>query len=158
MPVQKHLWRRRPDPLRRPRHARRIPQHYILLKTRYVIHLVPATPSIRSSTPNIASAHRRQDRLPTMFGPGPFCQSCRSNQNLVLNLLSNYLPAQDVRRALPQPPNMYSVLNCACTVSRIRSMNNVSGICPNTRLLFTNDTRLVRRVSYVFVSTPLNLL
>ncbi|KAF9479720.1 hypothetical protein BDN70DRAFT_858067 [Pholiota conissans] len=33
-----------------------------------------------------------KDRLPTMYGPGPFCHSCQTNQMLLMNLLSNYLP------------------------------------------------------------------
>ncbi|KAF8203181.1 Ima1 N-terminal domain-containing protein [Pholiota molesta] len=33
-----------------------------------------------------------KDRLPTMYGPGPFCHSCQTNQMLLINLLSNYLP------------------------------------------------------------------
>ncbi|KAF9270052.1 hypothetical protein L218DRAFT_952251 [Marasmius fiardii PR-910] len=31
--------------------------------------------------------------LPTMFGKGPFCHTCQTNQMLIVNLLSNYLPA-----------------------------------------------------------------
>ncbi|KAF8973558.1 Ima1 N-terminal domain-containing protein [Flammula alnicola] len=33
-----------------------------------------------------------KDRLPTVYGPGPFCHSCQTNQMLIINLLSNYLP------------------------------------------------------------------
>ncbi|RDB29665.1 Integral inner nuclear membrane protein ima1 [Hypsizygus marmoreus] len=34
-----------------------------------------------------------QDQLPTMYGKGPFCHTCQSNQLLLINLLSNYLPS-----------------------------------------------------------------
>ncbi|KAF9566160.1 hypothetical protein CPC08DRAFT_130459 [Agrocybe pediades] len=34
----------------------------------------------------------RKDRIPTMYGPGPFCHTCQTNQMLIINLLSNYLP------------------------------------------------------------------
>ncbi|PPQ64508.1 hypothetical protein CVT26_002047 [Gymnopilus dilepis] len=37
-------------------------------------------------------ASPRKDVLPTMYGPGPFCHSCQTNQMLIINLLSNYLP------------------------------------------------------------------
>lgn len=33
-----------------------------------------------------------KDRLPTSYGPGPFCHNCQTNQMLLVNLLSNYLP------------------------------------------------------------------
>ncbi|KAG5647584.1 hypothetical protein DXG03_008937 [Asterophora parasitica] len=33
-----------------------------------------------------------EDQLPTPYGKGPFCHTCQSNQLLILNLLSNYLP------------------------------------------------------------------
>lgn len=32
-----------------------------------------------------------------MYGPGPFCHSCQTNQMLIINLLSNYLPDPSVR-------------------------------------------------------------
>ena len=44
--------------------------------------------------PVIASPSK--DRLPTMYGSGPFCHSCQTNQMLIVNLLSNYLPSQEV--------------------------------------------------------------
>ncbi|KAF8167742.1 Ima1 N-terminal domain-containing protein [Crassisporium funariophilum] len=40
-------------------------------------------------------ASHRMDRLPTIYGPGPFCHSCQTNQMLTVNLLSNYLPAPE---------------------------------------------------------------
>ena len=44
----------------------------------------------------IAIASPSKDRLPTMYGSGPFCHSCQTNQMLIVNLLSNYLPSQEV--------------------------------------------------------------
>lgn len=37
-----------------------------------------------------------KDRLPNQYGPGPFCHSCQTNQMLLINLLSNYLPEPEV--------------------------------------------------------------
>ncbi|KXN83863.1 Integral inner nuclear membrane protein ima1 [Leucoagaricus sp. SymC.cos] len=34
----------------------------------------------------------RIDRFPTSYGPGPFCHTCQTNQMLIVNLLSSYLP------------------------------------------------------------------
>lgn len=36
-----------------------------------------------------------KNQLPTKIGGGPFCHNCQTNQTLVINLLSNYLPALD---------------------------------------------------------------
>ncbi|KAF9527792.1 Ima1 N-terminal domain-containing protein [Crepidotus variabilis] len=36
-----------------------------------------------------------KDRLPNIYGTGPFCHSCQTNQMLLVNLLSNYLPEPD---------------------------------------------------------------
>jgi Ima1 N-terminal domain len=47
------------------------------------IHSVPASPS--------------KDRLPTVYSKGPFCHTCQTNQMLLVNLLSNYLPPSNVR-------------------------------------------------------------
>ncbi|KAK7468724.1 hypothetical protein VKT23_003227 [Stygiomarasmius scandens] len=33
-----------------------------------------------------------KNRLPTAYGNGPFCHTCQTNQMLLMNLLSNYLP------------------------------------------------------------------
>lgn len=38
----------------------------------------------------------RQDVIPTSYGSGPFCHSCQTNQMLIINLLSNYLPPPEV--------------------------------------------------------------
>ncbi|TFK77253.1 hypothetical protein BDN72DRAFT_884803 [Pluteus cervinus] len=40
-------------------------------------------------------ASPRKDRLPTTLGPGPFCHTCQTNQMLLINLLSNYLPPSE---------------------------------------------------------------
>ncbi|KAH0590911.1 hypothetical protein H2248_001026 [Termitomyces sp. 'cryptogamus'] len=37
-------------------------------------------------------ASTSRDQLPTMYGPGPFCHTCQSNQLLIVNLMSNFLP------------------------------------------------------------------
>ena len=37
------------------------------------------------------------DQLPSAYGKGPFCHSCQTNQMLLVNLLSSYLPSPDVR-------------------------------------------------------------
>ena len=51
----------------------------------------------QSNTPTeLAIASPSKDRLPTMYGSGPFCHSCQTNQMLIVNLLSNYLPSQEV--------------------------------------------------------------
>ncbi|KAF6766564.1 Ima1 N-terminal domain-containing protein [Ephemerocybe angulata] len=36
-----------------------------------------------------------KDQLPNIVRPGPFCHDCQTNQNLIMNLLSNYLPAPE---------------------------------------------------------------
>ncbi len=41
-------------------------------------------------------ASPRTDRLPTMYGKGVFCHTCQTNQMLLSNLLSNYIPPVDV--------------------------------------------------------------
>ncbi|KAE9408267.1 hypothetical protein BT96DRAFT_1030994 [Gymnopus androsaceus JB14] len=54
-------------------------------------------PAMRIESLNAQSFSKRaspnKDRLPTKYGPGPFCHTCETNQHLVLNLLSNYLPS-----------------------------------------------------------------
>ncbi|KAH0838179.1 hypothetical protein J3R83DRAFT_6430 [Lanmaoa asiatica] len=37
-------------------------------------------------------ASPNKDRLPSTYGKGPFCHTCQTNQTLLVNLLSNYLP------------------------------------------------------------------
>lgn len=48
-----------------------------------------------NSTSFAKRASPSKDRLPTLYGPGPFCHSCQTNQMLIVNLLSNYLPAPE---------------------------------------------------------------
>ena len=45
-----------------------------------------------------SSASPSKDRLPTMYGAnrGIFCHTCQTNQMLLTNLLSNYLPPPEV--------------------------------------------------------------
>lgn len=43
----------------------------------------------------LASPNKNQ--LPTMYGKGPFCHTCQTNQMLLVHLLSNYLPPPNVR-------------------------------------------------------------
>ncbi|KAM6498440.1 Ima1 N-terminal domain containing protein, partial [Amanita muscaria] len=48
-----------------------------------------------------------KDRLPTAYGKGPFCHTCQTNQMLLVNLLSSYLPSPDnadYRRRLDKLP------------------------------------------------------
>ncbi|OCH96049.1 hypothetical protein OBBRIDRAFT_787500 [Obba rivulosa] len=40
-------------------------------------------------------ASPRKDRLPSSYGSAPFCHTCQTNQMLLANLLSNYLPPPD---------------------------------------------------------------
>jgi hypothetical protein len=42
------------------------------------------------------SASPSKDRLPTSYSKGPFCHTCQTNQMLLMNLLSNYLPPTNV--------------------------------------------------------------
>ncbi|KAF8745135.1 hypothetical protein AX14_010595 [Amanita brunnescens Koide BX004] len=47
------------------------------------------------------------DQLPSAYGKGPFCHSCQTNQMLLVNLLSSYLPSPDspdYRRRLEKLP------------------------------------------------------
>lgn len=44
------------------------------------------------------AASPRRDRFPTSYGPGPFCHTCQTNQMLLMNLLSSYLPPPEVCR------------------------------------------------------------
>ena len=53
--------------------------------------------SVGTVPADLAIASPSKDRLPTMYGSGPFCHSCQTNQMLIVNLLSNYLPPQEVR-------------------------------------------------------------
>ncbi|ESK98037.1 hypothetical protein Moror_473 [Moniliophthora roreri MCA 2997] len=54
-------------------------------------------PAMHDESLNSRSFSKRaspsKNSLPTMFGQGPFCHTCQTNQMLIVNLLSNYLPA-----------------------------------------------------------------
>ncbi|KAF9015539.1 Ima1 N-terminal domain-containing protein [Cyathus striatus] len=56
-------------------------------------------PAMHDENLNSGSFSKRaspsKDRLPTMYGPGPFCHNCQTNQMLLVNLLSNYLPSPE---------------------------------------------------------------
>lgn len=39
-----------------------------------------------------SAASPSKDRLPSTYGKAPFCHTCQTNQMLLVNLLSNYLP------------------------------------------------------------------
>ena len=51
------------------------------------------------------AASPRKDRLPSAYGSADFCHTCQTNQMLLTNLLSNYLPPPDVSCVL---------LSCIC--------------------------------------------
>jgi hypothetical protein len=52
-----------------------------------------------------------KDRLPTIYGHlGPFCHTCQTNQMLLVNLLSNYLPPPDVCLFMQLAPSFQSIL------------------------------------------------
>lgn len=42
-------------------------------------------------------ASPRKDRFLSSYGNNIFCHTCQTNQMLLTNLLSNYLPSPDVR-------------------------------------------------------------
>ncbi|KDR85360.1 hypothetical protein GALMADRAFT_54086 [Galerina marginata CBS 339.88] len=61
--------------------------------------IISDEPAMHEEAMNSRSFAKRaspsKDRLPTLYGPGPFCHSCQTNQMLIINLLSNYLPAPE---------------------------------------------------------------
>ncbi|KAJ3550294.1 hypothetical protein NMY22_g569 [Coprinellus aureogranulatus] len=61
--------------------------------------IVSDEPAMHEESMNIANFWKRaspsKERLPDTFGTGPFCRNCRTNQQLLIGLLANYLPAQD---------------------------------------------------------------
>ncbi|KAF9244549.1 Ima1 N-terminal domain-containing protein [Melanogaster broomeanus] len=53
----------------------------------------PAMHDEKLNTKSFAKrASPSKDRLPSMYGTGQFCHTCQTNQMLLVNLLSNYLP------------------------------------------------------------------
>jgi hypothetical protein len=86
---------------------------------------------------HISLASPSKDRLPTLYGPGPFCHSCQTNQMLIVNLLSNYLPAPEVRTPSLPPamdPRTYRF-------NRVSNTRLGSKCCPLTASPSTSDTR-----------------
>ncbi|KAF8898910.1 Ima1 N-terminal domain-containing protein [Infundibulicybe gibba] len=59
--------------------------------------IISDEPAMHDETLNSRSFSKRaspsKDRLPTTYGKGPFCHTCQTNQTLLINLLSNYLPS-----------------------------------------------------------------
>ena len=60
--------------------------------------MIPAV--IGELTSRLSIASPRKDRLPSSYGSTLFCRTCQTNQMLIANLLSNYLPDPDVRTSL----------------------------------------------------------
>ncbi|KAJ3821804.1 Ima1 N-terminal domain-containing protein [Lentinula raphanica] len=58
--------------------------------------IISDEPQMHEESLNLQSFSKRaspsKDRLPTSYGSGPFCHNCQTNQHLIINLLSNYLP------------------------------------------------------------------
>ncbi|PFH54814.1 hypothetical protein AMATHDRAFT_134874 [Amanita thiersii Skay4041] len=61
--------------------------------------IISDDPAMHDESLNSHSFARRgspsKDRIPTPYGKGPFCHSCQTNQMLLINLLSSYLPPPD---------------------------------------------------------------
>lgn len=85
----------------------------------------------------ISLASPSKDRLPTLYGPGPFCHSCQTNQMLIVNLLSNYLPAPEVRT----PPLSPVIDPRTYPFNRVPNTRLGSKCCPLTASPSTSDTR-----------------
>ncbi len=61
----------------------------VFLETRYVLSPLDSPTKFLAGSPS-------KERLPTMYGKGPFCHTCQTNQMLLVSLLSNYLPDPSV--------------------------------------------------------------
>jgi hypothetical protein len=61
---------------------------------------LPSSPSFLQTS----TASPSKDRLPSMYGTGQFCHTCQTNQMLLVNLLSNYLPPPRVSYHKLNPP------------------------------------------------------
>lgn len=81
--------RQRRSRVRRTRHARRETQRIFLCQT-WFVSSSSSSPSSSFSSPSVASPSK--DRLPSTYARAPFCHTCQTNQTLLVNLLSNYLP------------------------------------------------------------------
>ncbi|KAF8528265.1 Ima1 N-terminal domain-containing protein [Gautieria morchelliformis] len=61
--------------------------------------IISDEPAMREESLNASSFAKRaspcKHRLPTSYGKGPFCHTCLTNQTLLMNMLSNYLPSAD---------------------------------------------------------------
>jgi hypothetical protein len=77
---------------------------------------------------NLYLASPSKDQLPNLPRPGKFCHNCQTNQMLIMNLLSNYLPAPEVRFRflLYYPPR-------SSRVSRVQNMPIESRCSQNTK-------------------------
>ncbi|KIJ21898.1 hypothetical protein PAXINDRAFT_105505 [Paxillus involutus ATCC 200175] len=75
----------------------------------------PAMHDEKLNTKSFAKrASPSKDRLPSMYGTGQFCHTCQTNQMLLVNLLSNYLPPPrhpDYAKRLEQLPAYRESLN-----------------------------------------------
>ncbi|EKM61132.1 uncharacterized protein PHACADRAFT_190271 [Phanerochaete carnosa HHB-10118-sp] len=66
-------------------------------------------------------ASPRKDRLPMSYGTPVFCHTCQTNQMLISNLLSNYLPSPDNTPGCPNnflptaPPSKNAIHQSALT-------------------------------------------
>lgn len=83
----------------------------------FVIKLV-----IRTGLSNCLIASPSKHRLPTTYGKGPFCHTCLTNQTLLMNMLSNYLPSSDVCY-------QYPFFELFTSSSRTHSMKHVCLSC-----------------------------
>lgn len=57
-----------------------------------------------------STASPSKDRLPSTYGKGPLCHTCQTNQMLLVNLLSNYLP--------PPQASFFATITYATTSTR----------------------------------------
>ncbi|KAF8519148.1 Ima1 N-terminal domain-containing protein [Hysterangium stoloniferum] len=61
--------------------------------------IVSDDPAMHDEALNASSFSKRaspsKNRLPTSYAKSPFCHTCLTNQTLLVNLLSNYLPSTD---------------------------------------------------------------
>lgn len=110
-------------------------------------------------------ASPRIDRFPTSYGPGPFCHTCQTNQMLIVNLLSSYLPPPEVRplssSKSPRTANSYTPYHRAPdTLSALKCSRNTANhytcdthrsvrtVCPWLRMRFGRRIRWpARRLS-----------
>lgn len=79
------------NPLPRNPHSFRCPQCDCWNRYDANWDIISDEPAMYDEKLNSRSFAKR-DRLPTMYGSGLFCHTCRMNQTLLANLLSSYLP------------------------------------------------------------------